>query len=116
MNRELEYTFDDEQVSKFCYDLDTEKVEVYFEGYYDLIKDADVDAPCIWTIEDWEYAKSVLGNEQKRYDMNWHIGIFRLILYMKYNDNQELEMLVETLDNRYVTFFFKDPTLSLRKI
>jgi len=115
MNRELAYTFDDEPVSKFCYNLDVQKIDIHFEGYYDIIKDADIDTPCTWTIKDWEYAQSALGDEQKRYHINKHMGIFRLILYMKYNDSQELEMLVETLDNRYVTFFFKDPKLSLRK-
>ncbi len=33
---------------------------------------------------------------------------------MKYNDNEELEMLVNTVDNRYLTLFFKNPKLSLK--
>lgn|SRR5690554_4959893 len=114
MEKKLEYSFDDEPVSKFCYDLDTQKIEVHFRGHYDLIKDTYLDAPCIWVIENWEYAKCTLGDEQERYDLNKHIGVFSLILYMKYNDNKELEMLVNTVDNRYLTLFFKDPKLSLK--
>lgn len=32
---------------------------------------------------------------------------------MKYNDEQELEILVHTIDNRYLTLFFRNPKLSL---
>lgn len=73
-----------------------------------------IDAPCTWVLENWEYAKSTVGDEKKRYDLNKHIGIFSLILYMKYNDDSELEMLVNTVDNRCITLFFKDPRLKLK--
>jgi len=114
MERKLEYSFDDEPVTKFCYDLDNKKIEVHFRGHYDLIKDTYIDAPCIWIIENWEYAKSTVGDEQKRDDLNKHIGVFSLILYMKYNNDKELEMHVLTVDDRYLTLFFKDPKLSLK--
>ncbi|MFT4203480.1 MAG: hypothetical protein QM610_06150 [Chitinophagaceae bacterium] len=114
MEKKLGYAFDDEYVTKFCYDIENKKLEINFTGYYDLINNAYVDAPCVWTLENWEYAESILGNEQKRYDLNKHIGVFSIILYMKYNDNDELEMLVNTLDNRYITLFFKAPKLSLK--
>tara|TARA_R110002020_G_scaffold466285_2_gene688734 strand:- start:828 stop:1172 length:345 start_codon:yes stop_codon:yes gene_type:complete len=114
MERKLEYSFDDEPVSKFCYYLETQKIEVGFKGYYDLIKDKYIDVPCIWVFENWEFAKSSVGDEQKKYDLSKHIGIFSLILYLKYNDDKELEMLVNTVDSRYITLFFKEPQLSLR--
>ena len=37
MEKKLEYSFDDEPVSKFCYDLGGKKIELHFKGYYDLI-------------------------------------------------------------------------------
>ena len=114
MENNLYYSFDDEPVSKFCYDIDNKRVETYFKGYYDLNKDAYTEMPCIWIIENWKDAKSKLGDEQKLYDLNKHIGVFSLILYLKYNDDNDLEMLVNTLDNRYITLFFKEPTLSLK--
>jgi hypothetical protein len=114
MEKKLEYSFDDEPVSKFCYDLDNKRIEVYFKGYYDLNKDIYIEAPCIWILENWEYAKSRIGDEHKLNDLNKNIGVFNLILYMKYNNDKELEMLVNTADNRYLTLFFKDPKLSLR--
>lgn len=80
-----------------------------------MIKDAYIDVPCVWVLESWKYAKSTVGDEQKRYDLNKHIGIFSLILYMKYNDDKELEILVNTVDNRYITLFFKEPKLSLKQ-
>jgi hypothetical protein len=114
MENKLEYSFDDEPISMFCYDLDNKKIEVHFKGYYDLIKDVYIEAPCIWVLENWEYAKSRIGDEQTLCDLNKQIGIFSLILYMKFNNNKELEMLVNTVDNRYFTLFFKNPQLSLR--
>lgn len=114
MEKKLEYSFDDEPVSKFCYDLDNKKIEIHFKGYYDLIKNAYIEAPCTWVLESWDYGKSRIGDEIKLYDLNKVIGVFSLILYLKYNDNKELEMLVNTVDNRYLTLFFKDPKLSLR--
>ncbi|KAB2916134.1 MAG: hypothetical protein F9K23_08470 [Bacteroidetes bacterium] len=113
MKKKIGYSFDDERVCKFCYDLDNKKIEVHFGGHYDQVKDEYIDAPCIWIIEDWEYAKCMLGDEQKRHDLNKYISIFSLILYMKYNDNKELEMLVNTVDSKYITLFFKSPKLSL---
>lgn len=38
MKRKLEYSFDDEHVSKFCYDIENKKLEIHFTGYSDLIK------------------------------------------------------------------------------
>jgi len=114
MEKKLGYSFDDEPVSKFCYDLDNKKIEVHFKGYYDLISDVYVEKPCTWVLENWEYAKSRIGDELKLYDLDKHIAIFRLILYMKYNANKELEMLINTVDNKYITLLFKDPELSLR--
>ena len=116
MKNKLEYSFDDEPVSKFCYDIVGNKIEVHFRGYYDSDKDESIETPCIWIIENWEYAKSIIGDEQRRYDLNKHIGIFSLILYMKYNDDNELEIYVITTDNRYITFFFKEPDLSLKTV
>lgn len=112
MEKKLTYSFDDEPVSKFCYDLDNKKIEVHFNGYHDLTRDMYVEKPCIWVLENWEYAKSRPGDEPKLYDLSNHAGIFSMILYMKYNDGKELEMLVNTVDNRYITLFFKDPELS----
>ena len=114
MEMKLEYSFDDEPVVKFCYDLENKKIEVHFKGYYDLIRDVYMKIPCTWVLENWVYAKSKVGDEQRLYNLNNQIGIFSLILYMKCNDNKELEMLVLTVDNRYLTIFFKDPELTLR--
>lgn len=114
MEEKLEYSFDDEPVAKFCYDLSSKQIQIHFKRYYDLVNDKYIETPCIWVLENWEYGKIKLGDEPKLYDISKSIGIFSLILYMKYNDGKELEMLVNTIDNRYITLFFKDPKLSLK--
>lgn len=114
MKNKLVYSFDDEPVSKFCYDLDNNKIEIYFKGYFDLAEDKYMEKPCIWSLENWKEAKSKIGDDTKFYDLTKNLGIFNLILYMKYNDDDVLEMLVNTVDNRYITLFFKEPILSLK--
>ncbi len=41
------------------------------------------------------------------------MGIISMILYMKYNEKEELEMLIYTVDNRYITLFFVQPQIDL---
>lgn len=113
MENKLGYSFEDEVASKFSYDIDNKKIEVYFTGYSDE-KERFLDKPCVFTISNWIEAKSKIGDEGRLYPLDTHIGIFSLILYMKYNDDKELEMLVNTIDNRYITLFFKEPKLSLK--
>ncbi len=114
MQKKLEYSFDDEPVSKFCYDLELKKIEIHFNGYFDLLNDKYTESGCIWTIENWKEAKCKIGEETKLYNLDKCIGIFSLILYMKYNEDDRLEMLINTVDNRYITMFFKEPNLNLK--
>lgn len=114
MKTKLEYSFDDEPVQKFCYDLGSKKIEIHFNGFYDLNQDKYIKSPCVWSIGNWVYGKSKIGDDQKTYDLTKHMGVFSLILYLKYNEDKELEMLVNTIDDRYITFLFKDPDLSLK--
>lgn len=114
MEKKLYYSFDDEPVSKFYYEIDKNKIEIYFNGYFDINKDMYIEKPCVWTIENWKEAKCKIGNDLKLYNLNNSISIFNLILYMKLNEEFVLEMLVNTLDNRYLTLFFKEPILHLK--
>ncbi|WP_158861613.1 hypothetical protein [Lunatibacter salilacus] len=113
MKNKLAYSFDDEPVSKFCCDLDNNKIEIYFKGYFDLIEDKYIEKSCVWSIENWKEAKSRIGDDTKLYDLTKSVGIFSLILYMKYSEDDVLEMLVNTVDNRYITIFLKEPILKL---
>jgi hypothetical protein len=115
MENKLEYSFDDEPVDKFSYDIKKKRIEVYFSDYFDEMKNHYFEIPCVFIIEDWEDAKSKIGDDLKCYDLDKHMGIFSMILYMKYNDVDELEMLVNTIDNRYITLLFTKPQISLSK-
>ena len=112
MKNKLEYSFDDELVSKFCYDIDNKRIEVYFMAYSDLIKNRYIEKDCIFTIENWKEARSRIGDEEKFYTLNKHIGIFSIILCMELKGSN-LEMLVNTIDNRYITLIFTEPKISL---
>jgi len=112
MKKKKGYSFDDEIASKFCYDMENKKIEVYFTGYSDE-KERFLDKQCVFTISNWTEAKSKLGDEDKLYHLDKHMGIFSMILYIKYHGN-DLEMHVNTVDDRYITLFFKDPQLTLK--
>lgn len=112
MENKLGFSFDDEVVSKFCYDMDNNKIEVYFTGYSDG-KERFLDKPCVFSISNWTEAKSKVGDEERLYPLDRNIGVFSLIIYMGYNDDKELEMIVNTVDDRYITLLFKDPKLEL---
>jgi len=110
----LNYSFDDEPIVKFSYDKANKRIEINFDGYYNLDKDKYLEEPCIWIIENWEYAKCRIGDDLEMFDLVEKIGIFSLILYMKYSEDEVLEIIVNTFDNRYLTIFFKKPKFCLK--
>ncbi len=113
MEDKFEFSFDDEVADKFCYDIGEKKIEIHFSGYQNLLTGGVfLDSPCIFVIEKWKSAKCRLGDEKKRYDLNDQIGVIDMILYMKKAGN-DLEMLVITLDSRYLTILFSEPVVTL---
>lgn len=112
MNNQLNYSFDDEPVVKFCYDIQNKKIEIYFDRYFDLEKNIFVESKCVLIIEKWQNAYSMLSQIEKKHELNRHIGVFSMILYLK-SSEEYLEMLVNTLDNRYVTLIFESPEIVL---
>ena len=114
MENKLGYSFDDEVVSKFCYDMDNKKIEIYFTSYSDLLKNNYLETPCVWIIENWEDAKSKIGDEINFYELDKHMGVFSMILYIN-TKGDDLEILVNTIDNRYITLLFVKPQISLSK-
>jgi hypothetical protein len=113
MDKKLEYTFDDEVVNKFCYDMDKNKIEIHFGGYYDALSGKYVDKPCIWTIENWKEAKSKLSSDSTYTVLEKNLGIISMVLSLEINDTI-LELTVNTTDNRYIDLLFNNPQLNLK--
>ena len=111
MKNKLVYSFDDEVVSKFCYDMDNKKIEVYFNGYFDLLKNEYVERPCLWVIENWSDAKSKLSSETKYDALENNLGIFSMVLFLE-NEEKKTNVTVNTLDKRYVDLVFIEPKIS----
>lgn len=110
--KKIEYSFDDEYVSKFCYDFDNKKIEIYLTGYSDLLKNERIDKPCIWIIENWTDAKSKLSSGIFYNDLEQNLGIVSMILSAEIKQTK-LEVTVNTLDNRYVDLLFDNPQIKL---
>lgn len=111
MENKLGYSFEDEVVSRFSYDMDNKKIEVCFTGYSDE-EERFLDQPCIFSISNWSEAKSKIGDENKLYPLDRNMGVFSMILYIKYEGNT-LELLVNTIDDRYITLFFTNAKIKL---
>ncbi len=75
MERKLDYSFDDEPVSKFCCDLDNQKIEMHFKSYHNLVKDAYMSVTCAWSVKNWKYAHIKIGDDEKEYDLNKYLSI-----------------------------------------
>ena len=110
MNDTFKYSFDDEPVNKFSYDLINKRLEIYFSGYYE--NDSLIEESCVFTIQNWQEAKCKVGDEEKNYSLNNQLGIISIILHMQFDGNT-LTMLVNTLDNRYLELCFKEAELSV---
>ncbi len=114
MENKLEYSFDDEVISKFCFNLDDKKIELHFEAYYDFEKNERVETPCVWIIESWTDAKSKIVGNEKFDKLEKHLGIFRMLLSLERKENN-LEITVNTINNTYLEFHFEKPQISLRR-
>lgn len=109
----IEYSFDDEFVTKFCFDMENNKIEIHFRAYYDLVKNERIITPSIWTIENWTKAKSKLSSESIYTELENNLGIISMVLSLEINDTI-LELTVNTTDNRYVDLMFDNPELNLK--
>jgi hypothetical protein len=110
MENQLKYSFDDEIVSKFCYDMDNKKIEVHFNGCFDLQKNEYIERACTLVIENWSDATSRIGDETKFYALDKHMGIFSLILSIERTE-EGVQLLVNSVDDRYITLSFKKPQI-----
>lgn len=104
MKKKLDYSFDDEIVSKFCYDMDNKQIDIHFTGYSNEYE-RFLDKPCVLSISKWSDAKIKIEPHNKLHMLDNYIGIFSMILYIKCYDDI-FEMLVNTIDNRYITIYF----------
>ncbi len=116
MTNQFNYAFDDEYVSKFCYDIDNKKMELYYSAYYDLQNnDTFIEKACVFIIKNWDVAKSCLGAEERFYDLKKHLGIITIIYSMILKD-ETLEMFVDTVGGKCITLIFTNPELEFREL
>ncbi len=119
MENKLEYSFDDEVVSKFCYDMFEKKIDIYFTGYSDTIKnECFLDKNCVLTIENWSSAKSKIDNPNDIYDykdLDVYIGVFSMILHIE-KQGEDLYLSVNTINDKYISLLFIKPVVSFKII
>lgn len=108
----IDYSFDDEVVTKFSYDSSKNQIEVQFEGYYK--NGSYVESPCSLVIESWKKAKSKLHGESFYDTLESNLGIFSLILNLE-NSLDKLELSINTVDDKYLDLLFEQAKIRVKK-
>ena len=107
------YSFDDEIAEKFCYDNVNRCIQIYFSVYFDFIANKHIESKCKFVICNWQQAKSKIIDREGYSSLDSNLGIISLILDAE-EDGDNLKLIVNTLDGKYIElFFFSVETLVL---
>jgi hypothetical protein len=109
----LSDVFADDVVVKFCYYNQCNRIELYYDRYYNQIEDENICSPCIFVIEKWGKAivrSSPDYNFDERLEDN--IAVIKMIFDMKFL-GEYLYMFIETSDGKFLSIHFEMPTLNL---
>jgi hypothetical protein len=113
MPQTLAYSFDDEVASKFCYDLDHKRLEIHFTGCWELATQHYHEGPCYLLIHRWHAAQCQEEAVSKRFvPLEQGMGIVSLLLAVTWAEEQ-LEVVVHTLDGRYLLLRFTNPLVEV---
>jgi hypothetical protein len=113
MPQPLAYSFDDEVASKFYYDLDHNRLEIHFTGCWELATQHYHEGPCYLLIHHWQAAYCQEEAVSNRFvPLEQGMGIVSLLLGVAWVDEQ-LELVVNTIDNRYLLLRFASPLVEV---
>lgn len=111
----LAYSFDDEVAPKFCYDMDQQRLEIHFTGCWELATSQYHEGPCCLLIHQWRTAHCQEEAVSKRFiPLEQGMGIVSLLLAVTWVDEQ-VELYVHTIDNRYLLLRFDQPVMEVIK-
>lgn len=113
MPQDLAYSFDDEIASKFCYDLDHKRLEIHFTGCWEVATQHYHEGSCHLLIHQWTDARCQEGDVSPRFiRLEEGMGIVSLLLSFAWT-GEELEVVVNTIDNRYLLLRFANPSVEV---
>jgi hypothetical protein len=113
MSQPLAYSFDDEVASKFCYDMDHQRLEIHFTGCWELATQSYHEGPCYLLIHQWSAAHCQEEAVSKRFvPLEQGMGIVSLLLGLTWVGEQ-LELVVNTIDNRFLLLRFAHPIVEV---
>ena len=113
MPQALAYSFDDEVASKFYYDLEGKRLEIHFTGCWEIATGRYHDGPCHLLIHQWADARCQEEAVSARIvRLEELMGIVSLLLSFDWTA-EGLEMLINTIDNRYLLLRFTNPSVDV---
>ena len=103
-------SFDDEIAQSFYYDSGRKLLEIGFGGF---IQSGMYQASaCILRVAHWKRGQGKRTESQKFDDLESHLGVVSLLLSIEL-EGQNLVLLVNTVDNRYVEWHFESASLQV---
>lgn len=114
MKNQIKFSFDDEPVIAFFYEIGNRKMVCYFSGCWDVATRLRISKQCYFSIEDWSRIHCLIGPESERKDFEQSMGIVRLFLLVKYDEiNDILETSVLTVDGRFIELKIHNPKFEM---
>jgi hypothetical protein len=115
MTQALAYSFDDEVASKFCYDMNQQRLEIHSTGCWELATQHYHEGPYYLLIHQWRAAHCQEDAVSKRFlPLEQRMGIVSLLLAVTWVGEQ-LELYINTIDNRYLLLRFDHPVIEVVK-
>lgn len=116
----IEFAFGDRTIQAFYYDIFASKIELFYEGYYDVSTGQYKNISCSFVIRDWKKAYSIPYDiEQKntkRYDLDKYMYVFFIVMDIKFDsENDIFEITVNSIDQKYCTYIFEQPTMYIEE-
>lgn len=108
----LLYTFDDEVMNRFVYDEANKRIELSFEGYYDVVNEEGINRECVLIIEQWDKAMSKRYPSNKFENIEGNFGIISMIVSMEVM-KENICMVVSTINSQHYEIIFERASIWL---
>lgn len=101
----LLYTFHDEVTNKFVYDETNKRMELSFDGCYDVVNEKSIDRNCVLVIEQWDKAMSKCYPSNKFKNIESNLGIISMIMFMEVM-KEKIRIVVSTINCQHYEIIF----------
>lgn len=114
MKSYFNFSLVDEIISKFVYDMEANRIDIYFTGYFDKVKQIHIENTCMLRIRDWKKIRGKFWLNTQYKDIEIYISIFNIILFME-REGETLKMGVSCLDGNVMWILFDRAVINFQE-